>query len=128
MVIRYFIPAIIWACAIFMVISISPSKVPKIIFKIPFFDLWVHFGLFLGFGFLTAYGFFMQHKTSFIQRRFAYLAVASGLFYGIITEIAQLLFLSERKASISDALANLFGTVFGVVFFGIVLILCRKFK
>ncbi len=63
-----------------------------------------------------------------MQRKFAFLAAASGLIYGILTELMQLFFLSERFASISDAVANLFGTVFGVVLFGLALILSQKFK
>lgn len=128
MAFKYFIPGIIWGLIVFLALSISPSNVPKIIFRIPLFDLVVHFGLFTGFGFLASFGFFRQQKGSFMQRKFAFLAAASGLIYGILTELMQLFFLSERFASISDAVANLFGTVFGVVLFGLALILSQKFK
>ncbi len=69
-------------------------------------------------GFLTVSG-SVKHKNTFT---FAAAAVGliTGLFYGAITELLQFYCLEGRHGNMADAIANGFGTVFGVIISGII--------
>lgn len=122
---KYFIPALAWGAVIFAAISMPPSSIPKTgLFAIPLIDKVIHFFLFAVFGFLGSFGFFKQEKDSFFHRRFIFLAIIAGLIYGSITELLQHYYFTGRQGSGWDVLADLFGTVFGVGLFRLVM----KFK
>lgn len=125
MAIKHFLPALVWGAVIFIAISMPAGSIPKTpLFKIPHFDKWVHFFLFLVFGALTAYGFYKQRMGSFMQQKHMVLTLLAGLIYGSITELLQLFFFIGRNANMADVVANIFGTIFGVLLFRLAL----KFK
>jgi VanZ family protein len=119
---KHFIPALAWGAIIFIAISLPPGNIPKTpLLKIPHFDKWVHFFLFLIFGAFTAYGFFKQRLGSFMKRKYVPLTLLAGLIYGSITELLQYFFFFGRNANIADVITNLFGTIIGVLLFRLAL-------
>lgn len=119
---KYFVPAIGWGLLILIAISMPPDKVPDLkLLTIPNIDKLVHVGLFFVFAFLTCFGFFMQNDAGIMHKRFELLSFLVSLIFSLSTEVFQHLFIALRTASILDFLANLLGTVFGIIVFGIVL-------
>lgn len=127
MAIKYFLPAIAWGIVILAALSMPPSNLPEgVLSKLLHLDKVIHFVFFCVLGVLCSFGFFKQKQGGFFQPRFVFLTIIIGLFYGIFTELLQHFFLTGRQGSISDVIADLFGTVFGVVLFRVVLIFKPK--
>jgi VanZ family protein len=128
MAVRYFLPALLWGFVIFIVISMPPGNIPKTgLFNIPYFDKIVHFGLFTVFGMLLSAGFYKQREKGMLRQYFILLTILTGLFYGSITEVLQHFYFTGRDGNMFDAMANLFGTVFGVILFRLLLKIKPKF-
>jgi VanZ family protein len=128
MAVRNFLPALLWGLVIFIAISMPPGNIPKTgLFNIPYFDKIVHFGLFTVFGLLLSAGFFKQREEGFLRQYFILLTILTGLFYGSITEVLQHFYFTGRDGNMFDAMANLFGTVFGVILFRLLLKIKPKF-
>lgn len=116
MAFKYLIPALAWGLIILLAISLPPGNIPKTgLFSIPHFDKLVHFALFAIWGLMLFAGFRKQRPGSLFQRNPALLAVATGFIYAILTELLQHFCLTGRQGSYFDVLADLFGTVFGVL-------------
>jgi VanZ family protein len=112
------IPAIVWASFILAVIIWPGSRIPDSeVLKIPMMDKAIHFVLFFVLANLLAFGLFRQHSSSpfFIYRTL--LVLISGILYGAATELLQYWFLSSRHGNAADLLANIFGMVFGLLFY-----------
>ena len=64
MFLKYNIPAFIWAVIILIIMAFPGDKLPELSFWqfIPFFDKWVHFGLFFIFSGLLVFGFVNQTR------------------------------------------------------------------
>ncbi len=116
---RYFLPALAWGVVVFLIISLPPARMPSVEhIRIPHFDKVVHFSVFAILGFLLLFG-FNKHKTT-ITKGIAN-SIAIGIFYGIITEVLQYCCFAGRHGNIFDAMANGFGTVFGVFLMAIII-------
>lgn len=116
MVLRPLIPALGWALLILVAVSLPPGNIPRTgIFSIPHFDKLVHLILFAIWGWILFCGLRKQKPGSVLQQHPVLLALAAGLAYAILTELFQHFFLDGRQGSIFDVLADLFGTVFGVL-------------
>lgn len=116
---KYMMPALIWAAGIFLVISIPGSSIPKSRFlNIENFDKVIHFSLFFVLCLLLCYGFFKQTAFLSVQKRYMLLAVIISIFYGALTEILQAVLLSSRHGNIWDFTANSAGAIIGAVAFG----------
>lgn len=128
MAVRYLLPALLWGLVIFLAISMPPGNIPKTgLFNIPYFDKIVHFGLFTVFGMLLSLGLFKQREEGLLRQNFVLLTILTGLFYGSITEILQHFYFTGRDGNWFDVMANLFGTVFGVIIFRLILKIKPKF-
>lgn len=114
----YLIPAIVWGLMILFVISMPGGHLPESgLFAIPHIDKLIHALLFFVFSFLIAYGIFREKDaTPGIQNAIIY-ALVIGILYGAITEIIQHLLIKSRFGNVYDFMANVFGTVFGVLLF-----------
>ena len=81
---------------------------------VKYFDKFVHFALFFILVLCLGWGLKKQHAAySYIQ--IAWISLLAGTLYGALTEVFQHIALAEREGSVSDFVANTFGTVFGVV-------------
>ena len=113
---RYFFPALLWGTVILLVIGYPGEKIPDAdLLKIPHIDKVVHFGLFAVLGTLLVYGFGKKNEGGRFHRKHLILCITLGIIYGIFTEYIQHCCLSDRHGNVPDAVANGFGTIFGVV-------------
>jgi len=112
---RYFFPAILWAAIIFTAISLPPGNIPEAgLLKIPHIDKIVHLFLFFTLSLLVAWAFTRQ-PGGMLRKHILLVALILGSFYAAFTEIYQHLFLPGRFGSISDFVANMIGTIFGLL-------------
>jgi len=119
---KYFVPVVAWGLLILIAISMPPDRIPDLkLLTIPHIDKIVHVGLFFVFAFLACFGFFRQNNAGIMHKRFEFLSFLVSVIFNLSTEVFQHFFIALRTASILDSLANLLGTVFGVIVFGIVL-------
>lgn len=75
--------------------------------------------MYLGFAYLTLWG----YRKSFMERGKSYrlkalwITLAIGIVYGALTEIMQETFIPGRVGSLFDWIADIIGSVLGVLFF-----------
>jgi VanZ family protein len=112
---RFFLPAFIWGVIIFLIISLPTSALPATDkLHIPHFDKIVHFTMYAVLGAFMLLGFGKYKRVTSITNKHIMISLALGVFYGIVTEYLQHCCFADRHGNIYDALANGFGTVFGV--------------
>lgn len=110
-----FLPAVAWGAVIFVIISIPPENIPRsVIWSWPRADKAIHFAMFAVLGALLMAGFVRLPKNPWPWRKCMLIALAIGLAYGSLTEFLQYCCIAGRHGNTADALANFFGTVFGV--------------
>jgi len=104
--VRYQLPAIVWALAIFVSSSIPADKLPElVIFKV---DKLTHFVVFFLFAVLI-------HRAAKFQNRFPSLShhslmvtVVVTILYGVVDEVHQS-FVPNRDSSVMDLIADAVG-------------------
>jgi VanZ family protein len=113
----YYFPAALWAGLIFIAISLPAGNIPDSgLLRLPHIDKFIHLFLFLVQSMLFAYGYMRHSKAKAnVCRRMVIITMVIVASYGVFTELFQHFFLSDRHASIFDLIANLFGTVFGII-------------
>lgn len=115
--IKYLLPAIIWTLVTMVLISIPGSAFPSTsLFKIPHFDKLVHLGIFAVFALLANYGLYMQ-RDFFFSRYHYTISLVSGVIFGVITEWFQLHYVPGRSGEWPDLLADVLGSLAGMVMF-----------
>lgn len=126
MFLKYNIPAFIWAVIILIIMAFPGDKLPELSFWqfIPFFDKWVHFGLFFIFSGLLGFGFIKQTSFSKLNSNAILSVFAISAIYGGATELMQN-FVSSRTADYIDFVSDVAGSLIGAIFMKILL---EKFK
>jgi len=110
---RHFIPALLWALVIFVIVSVPASSIPSTgRLNIPHIDKIVHFFIFFVLGALTIRGF---QKRKYSGSKGVAISLAICILYGMGTEYLQYCCLDDRHGNLADVAANSFGTVFGVL-------------
>lgn len=105
-----------WAILIAILLFTSGENLPKKnIFKINHLDKVVHFLLFLGLEFLIFIEFTASKRI--IPWKSIVLIIIVPTIYAALTEIIQLLFITERNGSWEDFIADIFGIGTGQVFY-----------
>ncbi len=118
----WLLPALIWAAVIFVIISMPPENIPRTpMLRFPHADKAVHFILFAIFGGLLLQVLSKQLKNRPVVARHMLMALLIGSVYGVFTEYYQHCCLPGRHGNITDTIANVFGTVFGVTLMAFVL-------
>ncbi len=114
--IRFFSPALLWGLIILLIIGLPGENIPESgLLNIPHIDKVVHFVLFAVMGALLVYGYRKKHQGRTLHGRQLLICITLGVFYGILTEFLQYCCFSDRHGNVPDAIANGFGTVFGVI-------------
>ncbi len=91
--------------------SFSESSTPKI--SIPHFDKVVHFGFYFGAVFLGVLA-TREHTKGFVRLKKAiFLMIFFATIFGIVIEILQLTYTTDRQGDVLDVLANTLGAICG---------------
>jgi VanZ family protein len=123
---KYFLPSVIWAVIILVLLIIPDKDIPELsLFSfIPFFDKWVHGALFAILTFLVIFSFRKQSHSCRVYSYSIAFSILTGFVYGGFTELIQMLAGGGRHAEIFDWLADLAGSIAGIVIY---LSACRIF-
>jgi len=112
---RHNISAVLWALLILALCGIPRSAVPKT--NLIGVDKVVHFGLYAVFSLILMVGFLKQQQYRWLREKALYMAIGTGIVYGIIIELLQGTVFASRSAEPMDMVANAVGAVFGIVCF-----------
>jgi VanZ family protein len=107
-----FFPAIVWLLACTVLLSL-PGNMIGSGSRIPYFDKWVHIGLFGMLGFLWMLPFLLYRPG---KRRGLVLVVSGLIVYGLLMEFFQLYFIPGRSFEIMDVMADTAGVLFALLF------------
>jgi len=105
---RYHLPAILWALAIFGFSSIPSSSIPNLgIFS---HDKLLHAGVFFVFSFFVYRSFKMQQRLPAVSRHAGVWTLVAATLYAITDEIHQI-FVTGRSPDYRDVLADVTGAL-----------------
>ncbi len=111
---KSFIPAFCWFVTSFILLVIPGDDLPhSSFFDIPFFDKYVHLGMFSMLTFLFCYP-FVSLPRSTIFRLFTTIAVLV-IAYGAAMEFVQKYFVPGRSFDLIDMLVDAVGSVLGLI-------------
>lgn len=106
--------AVLYSCAITVLFFISTSGLPRIRFSS--IDKVVHTTIF--FLLVCIWQLYtLQKNDGQLSWRKSFRILLWSLFYGILIEVFQELFTAARSADVLDVMANLVGSLIGIVFF-----------
>ncbi len=117
---KHLLPAILWAAVIFLITGIPGERIPESeVLRIPGMDKLIHFLIFAVLGALLFRGLkngkVFDKKSRLRDVSIALTSIIAGMAYGALTEYFQYCCLADRHGNIQDFIANIFGTVFGVL-------------
>lgn len=105
---RYHLPAILWAMAIFGFSSLPGSAIPNL--SIFSQDKLLHAGVFFVFAFLVYRSFQAQKRLPSLSRHAGIWTLVVATVYGVIDEVHQV-FVSGRSADYRDVAADAVGAL-----------------
>jgi glycopeptide antibiotics resistance protein len=105
------ITAIAWWLIMCVLFILPGSAFPKQNwFSAVYFDKWIHFGLFMGLVFLWSSAFdYFSSRTK--------MTLLYAFIFGIVVEVVQQLFVSNRSFDVIDILTDVTGALAGVMLF-----------
>ena len=82
-------------------------------------DKILHFLMYLGFTYITLWGYRKPYKENGMKhrRKMLWLVLAIGIVFGALTEIMQETLIPSRSGSVYDWLADIIGCILGVAFY-----------
>ena len=111
-------PGVFCAAVILLLTGLPGSLLPRVK-PVLGVDKVVHLFMYLGFAFLCLWGYrkpYQERETAY-RRRACWLTLAIGLGYGALTEVMQEYLVPGRVGSVYDWLADMIGSVIGVLLF-----------
>jgi VanZ family protein len=111
------LPSVVWSLIILWIICMPGSTIPKVPFvNIPHFDKLVHAAIFAVFAFLLNFGLYRQ-ENPFLKKHHYTISLIIGVIYGLGTEWIQLNFIPGRSGEFFDWVADIAGTISGILMF-----------
>ncbi len=108
--------SLLWAALILVACAIPGNELNKVsLISIPYFDKIVHFGFYFVFSFLLMIGYVKFH-SKVRKRTYIYPLNISAIYGGSIEMLQNAVFVN-RGADWSDFIANVLGSVFGILAF-----------
>jgi uncharacterized membrane protein len=110
-----------WTIVVGVLCGLPGNTFPDLSFwKLLQFDSAAHAFVFMAFTFLWSVALKKQSDSAFIKKNALFIAVISGILYGILIEILQYLVFVRRSAEVSDMISDAFGCILGLVVFKLV--------
>ena len=104
-----------WTLIILVLSGMPGSKIPHI--HIPGIDKVVHFTMYCVFAFLLLNSFTLQKKFRLSDFNKMVVVVVAGASLGALNEILQATIYSGRSAELADEVANIIGTLSGILIY-----------
>lgn len=107
-------PAVLWSAIVIILLCIPGSDLPDeaSFFEIPFFDKWVHFGIFALLVTLWCWAISFKKPQLKLVKKFILITIASILL-GYLMELVQKYLIPNRDYDLWDVLADGIGAVTG---------------
>lgn len=113
---RQFIPGIVWLIITFILLTLPGDDLPSGgLFDIPFFDKYVHFGMFSILTFLFCYPYSIRYNSFSSFRNESILILLFSIIYGWLMEYYQEYFTIGRAFDPGDIAIDIIGSVAGVL-------------
>lgn len=112
---KYFFPAVLWALIIFYLSSGPGIQFPPSIWDFIKIDKLGHFAVYGILTFLLAFGYHKNNPT--ISKNMLLKCLIISSLYGICLEIMQYAFFPNRYFEVLDIIANISGSIIGILFF-----------
>ena len=106
---------ILYSVFITIIFLLPTKEIPKLFFTFIPIDKLVHVVIFLVLTFLWL--FYVNSVLNDIKPIVLFFILAVCLFYGILIEVTQELYVSSRGAEVLDVIADLLGSSLGLLFF-----------
>ncbi|WP_460686342.1 VanZ family protein [Niabella aquatica] len=109
-------PAILWSAIVIILLCIPGSDLPdeSSFLEIPYFDKWVHFGIFALFVFLWCWAVSLRSSPAGLSKKFILIAIA-GILLGYLLELVQRYLIPNRDYDLWDVVADSAGAITGVL-------------
>jgi VanZ family protein len=120
MSIKWFVPALVWFVISFVLLVLPGNDLPhNDFFNIPYFDKWVHTGMFFLLSSLFSLPFTQfQYKVQTVRTWFVKVAILV-IVYGIAMEFVQKYFTTGRSFDVTDIVFDTIGSFLGWLAIGI---------
>jgi len=112
----FFFPAIIWSLITLYLSSGASIQLPPSFWDFLAIDKVGHFVFYGILTFLIAYGFY-KIQNQFISKKMLFISLIISSVYGICLEIMQYSLFPNRYFEILDIIANISGSIVGILFF-----------
>ena len=115
---RKFVPAIIWFLIVMVLLFTPGSDLPKVDnwFNIPFFDKYVHVGIFAVLAFLFMYPFIKSDISPKSKRQYFIRIALAASVWGLTSEFIQLFFVEGRSFDLLDWAADSVGAALALFY------------
>lgn len=112
---KFYVPAILWALIV-IVLSVSPgSNLPPLEFLgFVRIDLIAHFVMYFIFSFLIFYGIRKSSASYPMNNKSLLFTLCVPIIFGIVMELLQHNFITERYFDIMDIFANIIGSIVAI--------------
>ena len=112
----FFFPAIIWGLIILYLSSDPGIQLPSSFWDFLAVDKLGHLVFYGILTYLIGLGFY-KRKNQFFDKKMSFIALIISATYGIAMEIMQYSFFPNRYFEILDIIANISGSIVGILFF-----------
>jgi VanZ family protein len=114
----HFVPVLVWSVIMFLLFGIPGKSMPELDVWAYFpFDKFAHITVFAIFTFLLAIALKKQYGNGKIRYHGVKIALLCGVSYAVIMEVMQQIFFSGRNFDVYDIVANITGSVIGILIF-----------
>ena len=109
-------PAIIWSAIIIILLCIPGSDLPEetSFLNIPYFDKWIHVGIFGLFVFLWCGFVSTKQEPTGLLKKFILITI-TAIVLGYIMELVQKYFVPNRDYDLWDVVADAAGSIIGLL-------------
>ena len=118
---KYYLPPVLWALVIFCLCSMSTNSFPTVDQWLKLvFDKLVHLIMYCVFTVLLIVSFIKQNNSYTLKQYCILFAISIAALYGIFIELYQAYMITGRTGDYYDIIANISGSIIGLLGFYIV--------
>lgn len=108
-----FLPALLWACAIAVLSTVSGFRLPDVAVVALAPDKLAHFSVYAIWALLLFWGFSRGNMRAMLNLRVSFAIILGGFLYGVAMEWMQAKWFPDRSFELADMIANGAGFISG---------------